>query len=173
MTKARDVATQGGLTLVKTQTIGSAVSSVTVTGAFSATYDNYKVLITGGVASTQMTLTASLGGITTGYYSAMVYLPMSGTATVSGINQANVSYFNWIGGGNTASLYGEFEIQNPFTAKPKIGTATFNDVTVSGNNGRTQFINLSTASATAFTISPTAGTLTGGTIYVYGYNKGA
>jgi hypothetical protein len=30
-----------GLVLVKAQTIGSAVSSVEVTGAFSSTYDNY------------------------------------------------------------------------------------------------------------------------------------
>jgi len=40
-----------GLTLVKSQTIGSAVSSVEVTGAFSATYDNYKVIVIGGVGS--------------------------------------------------------------------------------------------------------------------------
>jgi hypothetical protein len=39
------------LTLIKTQTIGTAVSSVTVTGAFSTTYDNYKIIVSGGVAS--------------------------------------------------------------------------------------------------------------------------
>ena len=32
-----------GLTLVKTQTIGTAVSTVVVTGAFSTNYDNYQI----------------------------------------------------------------------------------------------------------------------------------
>ena len=35
-----------GLTLVKTQTIGSGVSSVTVTDAFSSTFENYCIEIT-------------------------------------------------------------------------------------------------------------------------------
>ena len=35
-----------GLWLVKTQTIGSGVGSVAVTGAFSADYDNYKIIVT-------------------------------------------------------------------------------------------------------------------------------
>jgi len=38
-----------------------------------------------------------------------------------------------------------------------------------GASGELQGFNLSTTSATAFTITPSAGTLTGGTIYVYGY----
>jgi hypothetical protein len=58
-----------GLRLVKKQTIGNGVSSVNVTGAFSATYDNYKILISGGVGSTGTDLQLSLDGITTGYYS--------------------------------------------------------------------------------------------------------
>jgi hypothetical protein len=41
-----------GMTLISTTTIGTAVSSVNVTSAFSTTYDNYKIMISGGVAST-------------------------------------------------------------------------------------------------------------------------
>ena len=37
-----------GLVLIKTETIGTTVSSVTVTSAFSATYDNYKIIVAGG-----------------------------------------------------------------------------------------------------------------------------
>ena len=40
-----------GMWLVKTQTVGTAVSSVTVTGAFSADYDNYLILMSGGTGS--------------------------------------------------------------------------------------------------------------------------
>ena len=45
-------ANPGGLDLVKTQTIGSAVSTVTVSDVFSATYDNYLITINGGSGST-------------------------------------------------------------------------------------------------------------------------
>ena len=41
-----------GMWLVKTQTIGTAVSSVQVTNAFSTNYRNYLILLDGGVGST-------------------------------------------------------------------------------------------------------------------------
>ena len=51
----------GALVLVKTQVIGTTVSSVNVTSAFSTTYDNYKITITGGTSSvTPRTSTSSL-----------------------------------------------------------------------------------------------------------------
>jgi hypothetical protein len=56
-----------GLWLVKTQTVGSAVPDVTVTDAFSADYDNYKILYTGGTASGAVgPLNMKLGSSTTG-----------------------------------------------------------------------------------------------------------
>ena len=44
MTRARDVATQGGLVLISS-TDFSAVASMSINNAFSSTYQNYKVLI--------------------------------------------------------------------------------------------------------------------------------
>ena len=158
-----------GLRLVKKQTIASGVTSQAVTGAFSATYENYKILVTGGVASTGTTLLLKLNGITTGYYTSMVYVPFSGSATPAGINQANAAYFNWAGGASTASIYADIDIQNPFTAKPKAGKGTFLELSTTGNSAASHFYNASTASATAFTIEAFSGTMTGGTIYVYGY----
>lgn len=58
----------GGLALITAQTIGSAVSSVTVASAFSATYDAYKIVVTGGAGSTNQALTLTLGSASTGYY---------------------------------------------------------------------------------------------------------
>ncbi len=40
--------TYPGLRLIKKQTIGSGVASVSVTDAYSATYEAYKIIITGG-----------------------------------------------------------------------------------------------------------------------------
>ena len=44
-------ANPGGLDLVKTQTVGSAVSSIPVTDAFSSTYDNYLITYNNGSSS--------------------------------------------------------------------------------------------------------------------------
>ena len=52
-----DVSTLGnyqGLFHIKTQTIGTAVSSVTVTGAFSSDFDNYLITVTGGTFNTTL-----------------------------------------------------------------------------------------------------------------------
>ena len=46
-----DVSTIGnyqGLFWIKSQTIGTGVSSVTVTGAFSSDFDNYLITVSGG-----------------------------------------------------------------------------------------------------------------------------
>ena len=50
-----------GLTLVKTQTVGSGVSSVTVTDAFSATFDNYEILMSGGTQTATTDVKLKLG----------------------------------------------------------------------------------------------------------------
>ncbi len=58
-----------GLVLIKTQTIGSGVSSVTVTGAFSATYNAYRIVFTGlNGNSSAASCTFALGSATTQYY---------------------------------------------------------------------------------------------------------
>ena len=57
-----------GLQLISTTTIGSAVASVAVTGAFSSTYDAYKIIVTGGTASTTDNNMRYINtGSTTGY----------------------------------------------------------------------------------------------------------
>jgi len=159
-----------GLTLVKTQTIGSAVSSVTVTGAFSATYDNYLVTISGGVASTTTGLNLTLGSTATGYYRGGNFTSYTGT-TVSGINSSNAS--SWLSAslGTTTSIDGRFELYDPFLTKNTKIRATYVSTVTNGESyvfGG--FLNDST-SYTAFTLTTTSGTLTGGTIRVYGYRN--
>jgi hypothetical protein len=158
-----------GLQLVKTQTVGTGVSSVSVSSAFSATYQNYKILYSNGVASTVNDLLLTLNGITTGYWTSLIYSGFNsvGLAAAKSENAAN---FSWTGCGTSANTLVEIDIQNPFLAKTKMMNATYNTMNVpSGNIGRTHgFIN-STTSATAFTLTTNTGTITGGTIYVYGY----
>jgi hypothetical protein len=84
-----------GLTLISATTIGTTVASVTVTGAFSATYDNYLIIVNGGIASTNNSLVLTLGATTTGYYYAGNDLAYSSTAYV-GLAGQNQAIIRWI-----------------------------------------------------------------------------
>lgn len=159
-----------GLQLVKTQAVGASVSSVSVTSAFSAAYDNYKIVWTGGSSSVTGSMRLALTGITAGYYAQVTYAAFgSGSWFVA--NNGNIAFFDWIGGTSTNGGIVDMELQNPFTNKFKTGTAIFNEFGTTANNGLTRVYLPSTTSATGFTLSPASGTLTGGTIYVYGYAK--
>jgi hypothetical protein len=159
-----------GLRLIKKQTIGTGVSSVTVTDAFSATYENYKIIITGGANSVgDQNLRTTLGGSTTGYYWNLIYTNYNTTTplALSGSNGASWVYSGAITGTN--GYFVDMDIYSPFTAK-RTGMSTkyinLGPALSSGPGGG--FIE-NTNSHTAVTFTPSSGTLTGGTIYVYGY----
>ena len=159
-----------GLTLIKTQTIGTTVSSVTVTDAFSSTYENYKITISGGVGSaTDCNLSLSLGATATGYYYGLAGTNYGGGAnTIGGSNQ---TAFNFYGAGSTNTLHMNCDIFQPNLAKNTIATA-YVGILVTGGAGNFLggFLNNSTQ-YTAFTVTPSTGTITGGTIRVYGYQN--
>lgn len=156
----------GGLVLIKTQTIGSGVSSVTVSDVFSSTYDNYHISVSGGVASTNVDLNIQLGSTTTGYYGFLVF-GSSNSSTVNGEANSNLSLWKYLGSGDTNILSGNAIIQNPFLAKYTLmmSHSSRSNATYYSFSGGLQ----NTTSYTAFTITPSSGTLTGGTIRVYGY----
>ena len=155
----------GGLVLVKKQTIGTAVSSVTVTDAFSATYENYKIIVSGGTANIADDLNFKLGSSTSDYYNALLYVIYGGTTALAS-SQNPGSIFSWAGGTSSDGLFLHNDVFSPFTTKHTrwsnpMGTGNVWSGTVSG-------IHKVAASYTDFTISSGAN-MTGGTIYVYGY----
>jgi hypothetical protein len=156
------------LQLVKKQTIGSGVSSVTVTGAFSATYDVYKIVVSGGVASGDLALNLTLGSTATGYYWAGAS-QQYGSSTVNGANGSNVANFQSVVYCSTNALSGQIELDNPFATKRTMARyqATGTSTTYFRNDAQ-GFLN-DANSYTAFTLTTSSGTITGGTIYVYGY----
>jgi hypothetical protein len=155
-----------GLTLIKTQTIGTTVASVNVTSAFSTTYDNYKIVISGGVASAADNLNFKLGASTTGYYSTRWGWRLANTAA-SFVDSNNGS--NFIGGAVTTNYINlNCELVNPFLAKYTLFNANFINETLYASIGGEHRV---ATSYTDFTITPGSGTLTGGTISVYGYKK--
>ena len=155
----------GGLSLISATTIGSAVASVTVSNCFSATYDAYKIIVSGGVGTVgandfQMTLGASV----TGYYWSLIYT--SYNSTVGGDGGANGA--KWLGFGaiDTTSLSVNMEVNNPFLAKTTTFTSSQNRSTVGGTVNGNHAV---ATSYTGFTLYAAAGTMTGGTVRVYGY----
>ena len=160
-----------GMVLVKTQTVGSGVSSVTVSNAFSSTFQNYKIIISGvDTTVSNYTVEFNFDGSTSAYYWAGWYRNYSNS--IGGfIGGPNVS--NWPVGYTTTSesTHCSFEVFHPFdstrrahyNAAPSAG----NDFVISSGG---QHANVSSFSG--FRIALSAGTMTGGTIRVYGYNDG-
>ena len=161
-------AAAGALTLISATTIGTTVSSVTVTGAFSATYDAYKVVVTGGVASGNIQMQFLLGASITTYYNSLIYAPFA-TGTPAGIGNNNQASWDYVGYGTTDSLSFNADILDPFATKyTKLVNAAYEAVNEAGlANG----VHKTATSYTSFIIRPSSGTFTGGTICVYGYAK--
>ncbi len=159
--------TNPALVLISATTIGSAVSTVTVTGAFSSTYENYKIVVSGGAGSTLNNIAMQLGATTTGYYGAFVRYNYDGTAAISTDN--NAASFTRFGQMNTNGLLGVCDLIGPNLAKNTFlhGGAAYASTT-NGAGSYNAFLN-DTTQYTAFTLAPPTGTMTGGTIRVYGY----
>lgn len=166
-------ATNGTVSANGAVTVGSAVSSVTVNGAFSATYDNYRIFYSGGVGSQGAPLTIAFNGSSSNtYYETLIYAT-AGVNTPLAATSNGVNYFTWGGNMSTTGLHMNLDLLGPFLARPTMYSTTYTDIAVSGAMGRSQGFHNQSVSYTAFTIAPTAGTLTGGTIRIYGYNNGA
>jgi hypothetical protein len=158
-----------GLVYVTSATIGTAVSSVTVSNCFSATYDAYRIVITGGVGTTAgNSIGMTLAGLSSGYSSGIIYTTYT-TASVLVATDNNVSAWSFVGSYGTDGLVMALDLINPFLAKPTFFTSAGYANHLSGTmNGK----QTSNTSASGFTISSGGvGTLTGGTITVYGYRK--
>jgi hypothetical protein len=163
-------ATASGLTLVKTQTIGSAVSSVTVTSAFSATYDSYLITISGGVTSVSNQLNLTLGSTVTGYAWYEMYHDYT-AGNPNGGGATGLTSFGAGAYGTTSSISGQFTLQNPNAAKY---THFYSNAAASAGSANTRWAAgylADTTAYTAFTLTATGGTMTGGTIRVYGYQN--
>ena len=166
----QSVGVSPGMVLVKSQTIGSAVSSVTVTGAFNSTYDNYKITISGGAGSNNNNpnwITFQLGSTTTGYYYSVGLTNYAGAQTTNqGSNVANFARTGYV---TSDFIHSTMELLGPNLAKPTFLTANWTAINDGGYGGSVNGYQSSSTQHTAFTITTSGVTMTGGTIRVYGY----
>jgi hypothetical protein len=160
-----------GLTLVKSQTVGSGVSSVEVTDAFSSTYDNYLIKVSGIDGSTATNGTLTFGATTTGYYYSLIYTTYTSNTVVglAGSNQSSIPNVLGYSSSNGANM-------NMYVNSPNLVDNTtfyYNGVDPNASGiGLTAagYVN-NTTQYTSFKITAATGTLTGGTIKVYGYQN--
>jgi hypothetical protein len=156
-----------GLRLIKKQTIGSAVASVTVTAAFSATYENYLVKVVGNGSSASSVLFFRINGSTGTSYQSVGYIVNYASNTLTGngpaINSNGFRANEMSSAGNNSC---EIEIYRPFTVTQT--SAISHSVSDAGGSSY-HHRDTNAASSTDFTIAPSSGTISFGTIYVYGY----
>ncbi len=158
-----------GLWLVKTQAVGSGVASVTVTGAFSSDYDNYRIVYAGGVGSTNITLSLKLGASTTAYYSILNYANYVTNTTPLSAGDNNAGQFSYVGYASTNMTQISLDLLSPNKASWTVyNNASWSGTGVAGTSSGVHQVN---TAYTDFTIGVNTGNLTGGTIRVYGYRN--
>ncbi len=161
-----------GLVLVKTQTIGSGVASVPVTSAFSATYDNYLIQVINTVVSAnQPSLSIQMTGATSGYAYSGHYQNFASTTLTGDVSTVATSFPIGVCGNGTAGagrVLMDCTVKGPFITQPTFFSSQ--NASLTWNTYYNGYRN-DTTSYTGFTILPSSGTLTGGTIRVYGYRN--
>ena len=151
-------------------TVGSGNTSITVSSAFSADFDNYRIIYTGGTGSAAGAgINLQLGASTTTYYNVLTYAPYASGAYSNLINNNTLGY--WYFAGNSDSTYNailDCELYEPQKARYTRFASNFIQYDAAG---RSSGIHQTATAYTAFTLTLTAGSLTGGTIRVYGYRN--
>ena len=166
-----------GLVLIKTTTIGSAVSSVSVDDCFSATFDQYKIIVASQTCSAAVSLSMRLRVSSTDN--------SSSNYRYGGIERPSLNTTTSAFAGNTATSWviattglesgiTEINVNYPFAAYfPSFtGVSGYSD----NGNARSFYVAVGggmtvNTSYTGFSIFPASGTITGGQITVYGVNK--
>lgn len=158
-----------GLRLIKSQVVGTTVASVTVSSCFSATYVNYRILYVGGAASASGGSLFARGASGTGTNIVFAGDFVDLTGARSGLGSPATTYFT-IGLTGSSNMTCTFDMTSPFLAAQTGYTS--NAFGWGGGVGyatRTTGTDVQTTSSTGLIIAPSSGTITGGTIYVYGY----
>jgi hypothetical protein len=150
-------------------TIGNGNTSITVSNAFSANYDNYKILMHNAINTTIANISCVLGATVTGYSSTRIKnSPNNGTPAGNGIDAGGS--WGYFGGASPNFVVLNADLYNPFNARYTVYSGAY--MVENGANsdiGTTQGFLSNTTSYTSFALS--GGTFSSGTLCVYGYRK--
>jgi hypothetical protein len=165
-------ATNGTVGATGTVTIGNAVTSVTVSGAFSTLYENYLVLLSGGAASGNAAISLRLGATAAGYYQAGQSITYAAVSVAASVN--NLAQFTYFGVGTSDSLNAHGTFIAPNLAKRTYMTTNYIFGNPAGGGDMAAYMGYvnNTTQYTDFTlIMGGSQTMTGGSIRVYGYRN--
>lgn len=153
-------------------------SSVSVTNAFSSTYDAYQLVFSNVIATSGQNTQVRVGAASTGYYqtelvAAATYPTGSGTANYTNNNNAAQWSTGIICGTTTTDTAGGVvNIINPFLTTGTTMQSLGVDARTTGLGTRTVTgYHASATSYTSFTVLCGGGTFSGGTVRVYGYRN--
>jgi len=162
-----------GMVLVKSQDIGYAVSSVTVTNAFSSSYDNYRIVLVLQDSSNNTAVhwyspqeTGSVYNYA-GYYMNL-YTPPTGASYIGAVDTTSIQM-----GFTTANSTGDggamtMDIFGPYRSDQQTKCmSTSTTYLVHNMWGRVY----NYTSLSAITFAPVAGNFNGGKILIYGYGQ--
>ncbi len=146
------------------------MGTFSVPDAFNSTYDNYKVIYSGGTGSgISIGLRLALTGSSTAYFNSLIYLPYSGGGVQNIPNNNSLGYWQYSGAADANSnAFLEADIFEPFLAR---STRFFSQWVQTDAAGFNAGIHKANTSFTGLTVGTDSGTVTGGTVTVYGYRK--
>ncbi len=163
-----------GLVFVKQVTVPATSPTVDVTSCFSSTYDNYMVSFSG------ITSTGGNGGTinykllsgstpsSTAYYGNTFYIVTAASGVMSNAPFSNGPNGEALSISTSTTNAGVFQLQSPYLAQYTRSQH------MSADNNYVRWNSMVHQSATSYDgiqFLPSAGTITGGTITVYGYRK--
>lgn len=161
----------GGLVYLKTVTWTTGVPTVNVPTAFTSEYADYLITIVCTVTANQPNLGLRLGATVASYAYSGFYQNFTGGALTVDSGSA-FTYFNLGACGNGTVGAGRVAFQ-AIVKRPQIADNTFYNAqngSLAWSNCYTGYMNNSTQ-YTDFTILPSSGNISSGTINVYGYRK--
>jgi len=146
--------------------VGTGNTTITVSNAFSALYDNYVVTYSGGVAAGGGNISLRLGATNTGYYAHLIYAQYASTTPLALVPDNNATLFTRVGTINTTFAHLNVTITTPFLTTRTFVSSQWIGPIQSGNY---QGFLDNALSYSAFDITFGGGAVTGGKIRVFGY----
>lgn len=160
---------KAGLWFVTSVSVGTAVTSIEILNAFNTNYDSYKIIGNGISATADESIRLVLGNAggysTTGYDSGGIFEAGGASLVASGVTTS----WNFLGSTDaTCGACIDIEVHNPFLTARSFARGTYARQNVYGTPTGTHNVS---ASYDRCKIEIVSGTVTGGTIRVYGYQK--
>lgn len=162
-----------GLVYITQVSVGSAVSYVDVSNCFSATYDNYLISFSQVTSSNSAIgaifyLSSSGTPTASGWYGNTFYVVTAGAGALTNNPLSNTAYCEVGGLRNGDYNSGTFQVNAPFLTQYtrtafQAATSDYWRIGAYSHNAATSY--------DGFRFAPTAGTITGGKVVVYGYRQ--